>query len=553
MVNCNVHLIFRNEIKTFRRIPTDAKDTRQEDVFMGAYQLKITMKGSKPPIWRRILIPEGITFQQLYRMIQTAFCWNDDRLYQFEFRSEGVRVVPAEETRNDKFIYLLSRETIDGLVSGAKKFTCTYGPEDDRELEVQVEDPAADYRESYARVIKFKGDGVSQNGMSSLASGSRQAALAKSEEYDMSAVNERLKQNAAFKTLICLAAAYESYDKNTIMEIAKHHGLSGCSKYKKEELIKHTIEHVIDREEMRRYFLCVRDSELRLFERAAAGNGRFSPSESEEMDYLCAGGYVVSRLGISGSFLVAREVAKAYEDLNSLDFQEERARISRIGDYFRAANFLYVITPPSVILETFNKYEEKKLTQDELMHAYELFRSFRPLVEYADGCFADTGLLHQKRFIELSRMQKKVPYYIPTRQEIRSAAEHKGLLMTEELSRLSSFLTDRLNVPAERLQDLLYQVQTEIRLGGKRSEVMAVLEAQGIRFESEELAKTFAGIINDVWNHTRLVLNRGHKPHEMVVKGLEEMSVQRKNVQKIYPNNPCPCGSGKKYKKCCGK
>ncbi len=23
--------------------------------------------------------------------------------------------------------------------------------------------------------------------------------------------------------------------------------------------------------------------------------------------------------------------------------------------------------------------------------------------------------------------------------------------------------------------------------------------------------------------------------------------------QKIYPNDPCPCGSGKKYKKCCGK
>ncbi|WP_347475649.1 SEC-C metal-binding domain-containing protein [Clostridium sp. SY8519] len=21
----------------------------------------------------------------------------------------------------------------------------------------------------------------------------------------------------------------------------------------------------------------------------------------------------------------------------------------------------------------------------------------------------------------------------------------------------------------------------------------------------------------------------------------------------MYPNDPCPCGSGKKYKKCCGK
>ncbi len=27
----------------------------------------------------------------------------------------------------------------------------------------------------------------------------------------------------------------------------------------------------------------------------------------------------------------------------------------------------------------------------------------------------------------------------------------------------------------------------------------------------------------------------------------------RKAVQKIYPNDPCPCGSGKKYKQCCGR
>lgn len=26
-----------------------------------------------------------------------------------------------------------------------------------------------------------------------------------------------------------------------------------------------------------------------------------------------------------------------------------------------------------------------------------------------------------------------------------------------------------------------------------------------------------------------------------------------KSVKKVYPNDPCPCGSGKKYKKCCGK
>ena len=27
----------------------------------------------------------------------------------------------------------------------------------------------------------------------------------------------------------------------------------------------------------------------------------------------------------------------------------------------------------------------------------------------------------------------------------------------------------------------------------------------------------------------------------------------RRQTKKVYPNDPCPCGSGKKYKKCCGK
>lgn len=40
---------------------------------------------------------------------------------------------------------------------------------------------------------------------------------------------------------------------------------------------------------------------------------------------------------------------------------------------------------------------------------------------------------------------------------------------------------------------------------------------------------------------------------------LKELYKEQKSSQtvvndpKIYPNDPCPCGSGKKYKKCCGK
>ena len=33
----------------------------------------------------------------------------------------------------------------------------------------------------------------------------------------------------------------------------------------------------------------------------------------------------------------------------------------------------------------------------------------------------------------------------------------------------------------------------------------------------------------------------------------QKASTTIKKEEKIYPNDPCPCGSGKKYKKCCGK
>ena len=33
----------------------------------------------------------------------------------------------------------------------------------------------------------------------------------------------------------------------------------------------------------------------------------------------------------------------------------------------------------------------------------------------------------------------------------------------------------------------------------------------------------------------------------------ESMETYRREAPKVGRNDPCPCGSGKKYKKCCGK
>lgn len=47
------------------------------------YQLKISLKGSKPPIWRRLLIADSVSLAQLHQAIQIAMGWTDSHLHQF--------------------------------------------------------------------------------------------------------------------------------------------------------------------------------------------------------------------------------------------------------------------------------------------------------------------------------------------------------------------------------------------------------------------------------------------------------------------------------------
>lgn len=47
------------------------------------YQLKITLYDSKPPIWRRVLVPGNITLGELHHVIQAAMGWYNCHLHQF--------------------------------------------------------------------------------------------------------------------------------------------------------------------------------------------------------------------------------------------------------------------------------------------------------------------------------------------------------------------------------------------------------------------------------------------------------------------------------------
>jgi hypothetical protein len=59
------------------------------------YQFKITLKGIRPPIWRRFQVHSDITFYELHRTIQEVMGWYDGHLHLFDL---GGMIITDGET-----------------------------------------------------------------------------------------------------------------------------------------------------------------------------------------------------------------------------------------------------------------------------------------------------------------------------------------------------------------------------------------------------------------------------------------------------------------------
>lgn len=70
-----------------------------------------------------------------------------------------------------------------------------------------------------------------------------------------------------------------------------------------------------------------------------------------------------------------------------------------------------------------------------------------------------------------------------------------------------------------------------------------------------EVTNEIVGLVAEVYNHQRQWVLKGFSPYEL--RGAIELPNQsvpkQQKQEKIGRNAPCPCGSGKKYKRCCGK
>lgn len=156
---------------------------------MDGYQLKISLKDANPPIWRRVVVPRGFTFDLLHQTIQEIFDLMNYHLYSFTLHNTGTKVFgPGVE--EDLFINeqgINSQEYLDDHLQVLDTFEYCYDFGDNWQFDIVIEG-IVDDANIFPVVIAYRGDGLIEDcgGVDELM----EILAGRSDSYDRNDIEE---------------------------------------------------------------------------------------------------------------------------------------------------------------------------------------------------------------------------------------------------------------------------------------------------------------------------------------------------------------------------
>lgn len=89
--------------------------TKKIEIPHEIYQIKVTLLGTTPPIWRRLLVPAGMTLEQLHDVLQAAMGWEDCHMHDFRIGQKRFgkpdpnnRLMGLPATGNERTVRMFS-------------------------------------------------------------------------------------------------------------------------------------------------------------------------------------------------------------------------------------------------------------------------------------------------------------------------------------------------------------------------------------------------------------------------------------------------------------
>lgn len=592
---------------------------------MKAFQLKITIKHSHPPIWRRIIVPEGITFYQLGKIFVTAMGWEGYHMFDFEISKEKIRICDNAQNFGgwgSKYIYEEMDETvITSYLENNKKLIYTYDLGDNWEHTVSVEKIIEDYEYDYPQVIKYKGNCPTEDCGGIFGYYRKMQILNDpkdpdygelmewcggelSEEYDIDKVNNQLKiYDSSYKCSSAneysddiydgeygyfdederfinenLEVAFADFSKDELAELIERKSLNIATHKNKNTLIKALIDYMLNPEVFRSYLVCLLDEEIEEFEQSCCEEGLHFVENIENLEELLYWGYVVNVT--DGRTIVPADVREAYNSLKGKELDEDRKKISYVLLCLKAATVLYGVTPMSILMKLIKQNPDIHVDEKDIETIIE---NLPPEVDeyfikddkiYVEGLYDKTETILES--------QKGKDYYIPSLEEIYEYGRYGYDRNIKEAKELIMSLIYDIDLIEEEAIVVAGLIQMQLISGTKVEEITKFVDDMKICPPSEDAGKKLIAAIHKLWLNSRKIYNRGYKDIEIykeeeiiasIIKEYNKSNIGDENNSnigynagdsenkvidfaqakkgKIYPNDPCPCGSGKKYKNCC--
>ncbi len=349
-------------------------------------------------------------------------------------------------------------------------------------------------------------------------------------------------------------------NKQVLLEVAKVYELKGGYKLRKAELCQALAEAIcqnIDKAlekllpEDYQYFVSLTkvDKELMEFEKV----GRYAPLMSLRLGYMVDEEYIQVPQEIKEAFKVMSS------DLTKMRTVKKRQEVGqKVFDYSLAAMNLYGIMPVQDFLKLYAEYEGLEMIDQETFWALEALYNQSMIYGYAivEGSNVMHGALEFVTEEVIECLKKEVenkPYYRPEREKFLCYADLDYNEETEEVKKLRAFMNGKFPLRHELIDQVIEDWQVGLRMDiepntNRLGEMVMEMEACDLVLPDFPSVQKFSELIIDLYNATRVWSNRGYTPKE--IRG--QLSSHNPN-KKVGRNDECPCGSGKKYKKCCGK
>lgn len=352
---------------------------------------------------------------------------------------------------------------------------------------------------------------------------------------------------------ITLKQMYDCYEKEDLAEIAKMHGLAGFQDLSKERLVEYVRSRVLDPAVMRSFFLYMTEDEINSLRAAAVSKDRAADA-SMDFTYAGAGGYVGFQS--SGVVVLPDDVAAAFKKVDGKEFERERETKRRCLSYMNAAALIYGVCHIQAVEALYERNEGSKPAREEfllmerdvpaLRKTFALQGDFLMLPELAEGEY----------YRDLLEQQEDVAYYMPDRAFVEFAGENGFLPFQEEDEKLHAIL---MRLPGQQMGEaygLCRELKDHLRCGEKPDEILQLLEENGFHMDADTRAD-LCEVLTAAIPNTRMLRLRGFTPAEIgEAKGKQNAKVvslaERRRIR-IAPGDPCPCGSGKRYRDCCGR